>query len=348
MEGAILDFSAAIELAKSEVAPRYNRGNARALSGDFDGALQDYSDAIKLDPSFAPAWQRRGLLRQRMEDVDGALADLNEAVRLAPEEPSALGERAAVRALRADFAGATSDCERALSIAPADWKHRRGTEHLLETIRKAEAAHVAREDVEHAGEPKKASKKAKKGKAAETTKPNGHDGAHAGGDEAVRAAPSVRAVEEVLEKAGWAYEVYEDDEGYLDFVTMVQEDPLIEATVVRLSEDLERVVLYALMRPKAKKERRAEMAELIARANYGMGDGNFEMDIDSGALRFKVALDFSGVPLSPLLLRNMILNTMDTLEVYEGAFLQVLAGKAKAKAAVRAAEKAAEEAGDFS
>ncbi len=341
IEGAIEELTASIELAPNEVAPRYNRGNARSLGGDLEGALADYTDALSVDPTFAPAWQRRGLTRQRMGDVEGALHDLNEAIRLAPDEPSALGERAALRALQADFEGAVRDCELALSIAPADWKHRGGAEHLLKTIRKAEAAHVEREDVEHADEKNAKKKNAKKSKKDGAPKDHEHK------EDTENQAPAA-VIEDVLERAGWAYQQAEDEEGYIDFITMVEGDPLIEATVVRLSEELERVVLYALMRPKAKKERRAEVAELVTRANYGMGDGNFEMDFDDGSLRFKIALDFSDVPLSPLLVRNMILNVMDTLEVYETAFLHVIAGKAKAKAAVRAAEKAAEQAGDFS
>ena len=340
IEGAIDDFTAAIELAPDEIAPRYNRGNARSLEGDLDGAIADYSDAIALDPTFAPAFQRRGLTRQRKGDAAAALADLDEAVRLAPDEPSALGERAALRALRADFEGAVRDCELALSIAPKGWKHRKGTEHLLETIRKAEAAHVAREDMSHEGHDHDDKKGKKPKKTGKKTSPKIKK--HAEPE------PPAAIVEEVLEGAGWSFQTVEDDEGYVDFVTMVEGDPLVEATVVRLSEELERLVLYVLLRPKAKKERRAEVAELVTRANYGMGDGNFEMDVDDGAVRFKIALDFTGMPLSPLLVRNMILDAMDTLEVYEGAFLRVFAGKAKAKAAVLAAEKAAEEAGDFS
>ncbi|MBK9262835.1 MAG: hypothetical protein IPM54_23910 [Polyangiaceae bacterium] len=72
-----------------------------------------------------------------------------------------------------------------------------------------------------------------------------------------------------------------------------------------------------------------------------MGDGNFEMDVDEGSVRFKVALDFTGISLKTALVRNMIVDAMSTIEVYEDALARVIAGKAKAKAALQAAEQAA-------
>ena len=327
LEGAIDDFTEAVALAPGEHAPRYNRGNARSLAGDLDGALVDYTDAIELAPAFAPAWQRRGLTRQRLGDLHGAIDDLDEAVRLSPDEPSAYGERAALRALHADFAGAVQDCERALATAPPDWHHRPNTQHLLDTIRKA-AESTQRTDTMNGKKEGKKPRKAAKAKV----------------EEAPRTARM--AVEEVLGASGFSFALSEDEAGYVDYLAAVGQG-IVEAFAVRLSEELERVVVYVLFEPKAKKELRGELAEFVTRANFGMGDGNFEMDYDDGSVRFKVALDYTEEPLSPLLVRNMIFDAMDTTEVYADALAKVIAGKSKAKTAVRAAEKAAMESGSL-
>ncbi|MDC0748862.1 tetratricopeptide repeat protein [Polyangium mundeleinium] len=322
LDGAIADFTKAMKLAPKEHAPRYNRGNARSLAGDVDGALADYTDAIKIAPDFAPAWQRRGLSKQRHGDLDGAIADLDEAIRLAPDEPSAYGERAALRALHADFAGAVEDCERALGMAAADWHHRPNTQNLLDMIRKAGEKQRTETMVG-----KKGGTKARKGAKVE---------------EAPRTARMV--VEEVLGASGFTFALSEDEAGYIDYLAAVNQG-IVESFAVRLSEELERVVVYVIFEPKAKKELRTELAEFVTRANFGMGDGNFEMDFDDGSVRFKIALDYTEEPLSPLLVRNMIFDAMDTTEVYADAIARVIAGKAKAKTAVRAAEKAAMESG---
>ncbi|MDI1443672.1 YbjN domain-containing protein [Polyangium sp. 6x1] len=324
LDGAIADFTKAVELAPEEHAPRYNRGNARSLAGDVHGAIDDYSKAIEIAPEFAPAWQRRGLSKQRHGDLAGAIADLDESIRLAPDEPSAYGERAALRALRADFEGAVNDCERALAIASPDWHHRPNTQHLLDTIRKA-----AENQRTGTMEGKKDGKKARKGAKVE---------------EAPRTARMV--VEEVLGASGFSFALSEDEAGYVDYLAGVGQG-IVESFAIRLSEELERVVVYVLFEPKAKKELRAELAEFVTRANFGMGDGNFEMDFDDGSVRFKVALDYTDEPLSALLVRNMIFDAMDTTEVYADALARVIAGKAKAKSAVRAAEKAAMESGSL-
>jgi len=318
LEGAIKDFDKSIALAPKEVLPRYNRGIARSLDGDVKGAIEDFTSAIELDPGFVQAYVRRGESRHDLEDLDGALADLDAALRITPDDPDVLTVRATVRADRADFDGAEQDVERALTIAPKDWDVRENAENVLSVVRKAKA-----------GQSK-------------------HDhaspilGSHAH-DEPKELPTSV--VERALKEAGWPYSREDDGQGMIDYLLEMNDSTFFEAFVMRLSEQFERLVLYALVRPRAKKEHRAELCEFVARANYGMGDGNFEMDVDEGSVRFKVSLDFTGVSLDVRLVRNVIVNAMNTIELYEGALGKVIAGKAKAKAAVRAAEQAATQRG---
>ncbi len=45
--------------------------------------------------------------------------------------------------------------------------------------------------------------------------------------------------------------------------------------------------------------RRAAMAEFVTRANANMIMGNFEMDLDSGRVRYKTSIDVQGDRLTP-------------------------------------------------
>jgi hypothetical protein len=319
LDGAIADFSRAMELAPDELAPVFNRGNARSLSGDVKGAVADYTEAVRIQPDFAAGYERRGMSRQRLGDLEGALGDLNTALELNPDNPTAFGERAAVRALRGDIEGAVVDCEHALEIAPKDWKHLPNTRHLLDTLRAALGN----------AEEKKSEKKARKAasgrskKAKESAPPD---------DQAI--------VEQVLTEAGFTFERVEEDDGSINYVSPVVDGSLVCATVLRYSKPLERLVFYVIFGPKAKKAQRAELAEFLTRANWGLGDGNFEMDWDTGEVRFKVALDHTGTELSPLLVRNIILDALDNTEVYQEALGLVISGKVRAKVALRRAEQA--------
>jgi tetratricopeptide (TPR) repeat protein len=377
-EGAIADFTRAVELAPGKLAPWYNRGNARALSGKAALAIDDYTEALRIDPAFAPAYARRGLARQRAGDLGGAHRDLTLAIDADPSAPEPYSHRAAVRGLLGDLAGARADCERSLELAPEGWKHRAEMVSLLETLHAAEAETVGEEKRMAATRAKKTAKKAarkatKKAarKAAGASPVKRGAGKAAGKDAAKKTAakktaakgaakktaakkgaakkggPAKRSrrepptatqiVEGVLAAAGWQFD-REDNEGWSTFSTPVDDGGSVAATVARLSEELQRFVLYVVFRESASAATIGETAEFVTRANWGLGDGNFEMSPESGEVRFKVALDYTGVPLAPLLVRNVILDAMDATEVYEQALTAVMRGDASAKAAIEAAE----------
>ncbi|AKT42780.1 tetratricopeptide repeat protein [Chondromyces crocatus] len=316
LPAAITDFSAAIALAPDELAPRYNRANAHGLAGDIEASIVDYTEALRIDPGFVPALIRRGLARQQSDDLEGAAADLNRAVSLDPESPDAHGTRGSLRALLGDYAGARQDCERALSLAPEDWKQRTDVTELLDHLTAAAAAEGEREDDGEATETDEGD---------EDDEPNG---------------AAIATVEAVLKAAGWSHDrVPEetDEDEWASYATSIDQGPLGSA-LVRVSEPIRRFLLHIVYQPAAPEEHRAQVAELITRANDGLCDGNFEMSYRTGEVRYKVAIDWSGTLLDPMLIRNAILNAMDMAEAYGDALSAVLTGKLTALQAIEAAE----------
>jgi lipoprotein NlpI len=78
----------------AETAADYNnRGIGKVAKGDFDGAIADYSRALELDPKFAAAYRRRGIAKQANSDFDGAIADYNRALELDPKLAIAYADR---------------------------------------------------------------------------------------------------------------------------------------------------------------------------------------------------------------------------------------------------------------
>jgi serine/threonine-protein kinase len=98
---------------------------------DFQGAIEDYTQALQLDPGHPKACYRRGLARQALGDLQGAITDFSQAIALRAtqgEEPS--GAVAAAQAelyLQRAIAylgsnaleAALADCEQALRLNPA-------------------------------------------------------------------------------------------------------------------------------------------------------------------------------------------------------------------------------------
>src|SRR5262245_4004174 len=63
-----------------------NRGNAKDDNQDVDGAISDYTKAIQLKPDDADAYYNRGISRKHNGDLDGAIADYNKAIGLTPHK----------------------------------------------------------------------------------------------------------------------------------------------------------------------------------------------------------------------------------------------------------------------
>lgn len=79
--------------------------------------------------------------------------------------------------------------------------------------------------------------------------------------------------------------------------------PLIEVPIVgqhgawtcfiQVPDGEERVLIYGVLHHQVPAPRFGAMAELIARANWGLPIGNFEFDFSEGQVRFKTSADVS-------------------------------------------------------
>jgi Flp pilus assembly protein TadD len=58
-----------------------DRGNAKSARGDLDGAIADYSQAIELAPKDAIAYVKRGIAKEAKGDQAGADEDVAQVVR---------------------------------------------------------------------------------------------------------------------------------------------------------------------------------------------------------------------------------------------------------------------------
>lgn len=81
-QGALVDYTKAIELDPNFVIAYYNRGRAYYDLVSYDLAIADYFKAIALDPNFAPAYHSRGFAYQQKGDKQIAIEDLKKAAEL--------------------------------------------------------------------------------------------------------------------------------------------------------------------------------------------------------------------------------------------------------------------------
>jgi carboxyl-terminal processing protease len=121
-DGAIADFSRAIELDPNKPNTYFGRGAAYYGKRDYGRALADYDRALELDPKFTHAYQGRGTVYNRQGDYAQAIADFSRALELDPEYAYAYAGRGAAYYNRDENDLAIADLSRAIELNPNDTK----------------------------------------------------------------------------------------------------------------------------------------------------------------------------------------------------------------------------------
>jgi tetratricopeptide (TPR) repeat protein len=159
LDGAIEDYTRALELAPEEADILFNRGNAWLAKGEFQRAMADFVRAIEADPGHAQALFRHAAVELGREpraaaaprpraDLEGAAPPLPPVAPAAAAPPLAapapspldaqtLGSRALTRELQGDHAGALEDLRAAIAgeTDPQRLLGLRGLLFLLESSR---------------------------------------------------------------------------------------------------------------------------------------------------------------------------------------------------------------------
>ena len=96
----------------AEVQEAIDSGNLKHLNGDHDGAIADYSRAIELDPDLVLAYRARGWVYLLIGDLDQAIADYDRAVELDPDRAAHYASRGMAYQERGDLDRAIADFDR--------------------------------------------------------------------------------------------------------------------------------------------------------------------------------------------------------------------------------------------
>ncbi|MCD4736944.1 MAG: tetratricopeptide repeat protein, partial [Bacteroidales bacterium] len=95
----------------------FKNGNAKFKLGNYQGAIEDYSKAINLNKTFKEAYYSRAICRSKLKLYEEALADYNNVLEFEPENLDALFNRAYyIKEQTGDFAGAIADYDKYITI----------------------------------------------------------------------------------------------------------------------------------------------------------------------------------------------------------------------------------------
>jgi hypothetical protein len=103
-------------------------------------------------------------------------------------------------------------------------------------------------------------------------------------------------------------------------------------------EDSQQFVFYSVCPIKIPHVKRLAVAEYIARANYGLVIGNFELDFDYGEVRCKTSAIMPQAVLEVASTRLLILTNLALMAKYQPGFLAVAYSEKSAMEAVTQVE----------
>lgn len=117
--GALADFDKAVALLPKAPGFLLNRGIARKALGDFDGAIADFDKVLRSSLGNARAFLHRGEARQAKGELEAAIADYGSAINSNPQYAPAFARRGIALLLEGKDAEAKEDIDLAIKLDPA-------------------------------------------------------------------------------------------------------------------------------------------------------------------------------------------------------------------------------------
>lgn len=103
-------------------------------------------------------------------------------------------------------------------------------------------------------------------------------------------------------------------------------------------DDQAQFLFYSIYPTTVPADYRGAIAEYLARANYGLVQGNFEFDFDSGEIRYKTNLDITHLSINTQVIQQLVYANVTIMDHYLPGILAVLEHGTDAKAALQIVE----------
>ena len=115
---AIKDCTKAIELDPKNAAAYINRGYVYYKKGEYIQAIADCTKAIEIDPKLATAYNNRGAAYKNKGEYNEAIADFTRAIELDPKYAKAYSNRGYAYSNKGEYDEAIADCTKAIELDP--------------------------------------------------------------------------------------------------------------------------------------------------------------------------------------------------------------------------------------
>ena len=149
----------------------------------------------------------------------------------------------------------------------------------------------------------------------------------------------VEAYKSYLDDEDWHY-TYDAEKGFFRFGMNLRGKLKVVQYMVFVKEDDFTVYAISPISADAKNPKQIrEMAEFVCRANYGLRDGNFELDVNDGELRYKSYVNCEEFLPTVERIRRSIYIPAAMFDKYSGGILQVVMNNVPARDAIKMCEE---------
>lgn len=107
---------------------------------------------------------------------------------------------------------------------------------------------------------------------------------------------------------------------------------------VRVDEEKKLFVFHSLLGMNIPQQYRATVVEYITRVNYSLPVGNFDMDLDSGDVRFRTSTILPEGEFSVAIVRGLVYANVHTIDHYFPGFMAVIHAGLSPEAAIARVE----------
>ena len=134
-----------------------------------------------------------------------------------------------------------------------------------------------------------------------------------------------RIMRQFFDADDWKYSLIEDQPAVQ---VGFQGESGVWRCVAQAREEQKQYIFYSILDEAVPEDGLSRAAEFVARANYGLVIGNFELDHSDGEVRFKTSVDFTEAPgaITPEVIGHYTYVNVLMMDRYYGALESVIAG----------------------
>lgn len=148
----------------------------------------------------------------------------------------------------------------------------------------------------------------------------------------------INQIKAFFDEGSWKYKYYEDKKAFKTIVSMGNSLGDLKIYILLKKDSY---ITYAILNNKASQKSFADVSEFINRANYGLLNGNFELDYSDGEVRYKSFVDFTKASISKEIIFNSIAIPIFMIDQYGEDLLKVMLGEETPEEGIKNAESKA-------